>query len=405
MRILVLDTIHGAQEIGAAYEKCGHSVDVVDIYRGTTPDAMQNARTCTYDLVTAPVHTNPALPLLTGTGAPVLTHHEAVRHLLGNDVPHPMVEITGSRGKTTTAHALAHILGGPGVLHTSTGTYAYPDKRTLFRKSIAPASVIPAARCAREIRGWLVAEESLGVTGAGDLAIITSPEDYPFAGGKKSAIAAKIASARAARLLLAAPGVKAEGGQVIHLDELAWCNRDSCTITWNGKQQTISNPLFFLPPYRVPLMLAAAAAALLGISPAPLATFEALPGRMSVSQRRKVTLVDNANSGTNRETTLCAARYARYLAGVPALTLVIGQVEGDGKVCEGFSYQQIAETIAEVRPDRVVLVGRSREDIEAGLNRPAPEIAAISSTLDEARKTALAITPEGSVVLSVKTWR
>ncbi|MDP2797502.1 MAG: coenzyme F430 synthase [Methanoregula sp.] len=404
MRILVLDTIHGAREIGAACASAGHTVDVVDIYRGTTPEAMQNALTCTYDLVTAPVHMDPDHPLLAGNNIPFLTHHEAVCRLLGENVPHPMIEITGSRGKTTTAHALAHILGERGVLHTSTGTYAYPEKSILFRKSIAPASVIPVVKCARQIRGWLVIEESLGVTGAGELAIITSAEDYPFAAGKKNAMDAKLASGRTARCLLVAPGVRAEGRNVIHVEDMAGCNGQSCTITWHGARHTIQNPLFLLPPYRVPLMLAAASAVLFGINPGPLTLFEALPGRMAVSREKNVVIVDNANSGINKETTLCAARYARHLAQLQELTLVIGQVEGDGKVCEGFSPEQIASAIEEVRPSRVIRVGRVPESVKSsGAGQETADI--ICPTLEEGRKTALALTPKGSIVLSVKTWR
>ena len=78
-----------------------------------------------------------------------------------------MIEITGAQGKTTTAHALAHILPGKGVLHTSTGTYAYPTKDLLGKKSITPASGSAAVRYANQMPGWLVAEISLGVTGAG----------------------------------------------------------------------------------------------------------------------------------------------------------------------------------------------------------------------------------------------
>ena len=115
-----------------------------------------------------------------------------------------MIEITGAQGKTTTAHALAHLLTGPGVLHTSTGTYEMPEKRLIFKKSITPASVLDAAQKAVSMRGWLIAEESLGVTGAGDLAIITSPDDYLCAAGKKSALKEKAASAQKSRRLLMA---------------------------------------------------------------------------------------------------------------------------------------------------------------------------------------------------------
>src|SRR5208337_4268320 len=198
MRILVLDTIHGGGDIGTAFARAGDAVDLVDVYRGTTPEAAGRAATGSYDLVVAPVHLDPAHPLLArrSPAGPVITHHEAVCRLLDGRVPRPMIEITGAQGKTTTAHALAHLMPGPGILHTSTGTYAMPGLRLLFKKSITPASGLDAAEKAVSCGGWLVAEESLGVTGAGDLAIITSPLDYRCAAGKKSALAEKVASAQ-----------------------------------------------------------------------------------------------------------------------------------------------------------------------------------------------------------------
>ena len=167
----------------------------------------------TYDLVVAPVHLDPAHPLLAGRSAsePVISHHEAVRQLLLGHVPQPMIEITGAQGKTTTAYALAYLLPGPGVLHTSTGTYTMPGRTPLFKKSITPASVLAAAEKAESLNGWLIAEESLGVTGAGDLTIITSPSDYRFAAGKKSALAEKIASVQKSRRLLHSPRHSAHG--------------------------------------------------------------------------------------------------------------------------------------------------------------------------------------------------
>src|SRR5512145_253725 len=160
MHVLVLDTIHGGKEITAAYTGAGHFVDLVDVYGGTTPEELQKAGHRHYDLVVAPVHLDPDHPLLAHRTTPVITHHQAVRQLLGDQLPRPMVEITGARGKTTTAHALAHILQGRGVLHTSTGTFTYPEKHQLWKKSITPASVIPAARYARQMPGWLIAEIS-----------------------------------------------------------------------------------------------------------------------------------------------------------------------------------------------------------------------------------------------------
>ncbi len=406
MRILVLDTIHGGIEIGEAFASLGHVVDMVDVYRNSTPDTARHAATRHYDLIVAPVHLDPAHPLLNRHGIPIISHHEAVQRLLGNDVPVPMVEITGARGKTTTAHALAHLMPGAGILHTSAGTFAYPDRTLLWKKSITPASVIAAARYTLSIHGWLIAEESLGVTGAGSLAIITSPENYRCAAGKKSALAEKLSSAKHSPHLLVAEGIRTEKRDgITHIEDVTACTGKKCCITIGKNKHTFTNPLLELPGYRTPLALAGAAAVMLGINPAALETFTALPGRMSVLHEKGLVIIDNANSGTNGATTIEAARYARECAGIPDLTLVIGTVAGDGTVCEGFLPDQIADAIRQVQPAHIIHVGKNAEFPDS-----TPELTGINidcecSTLDEAHKRAVEITDEGSIVLAVKTWR
>jgi hypothetical protein len=377
----------------------------VDVYNGTTPGLLSEARTRTYDLVVAPVHLDPDHPLLLHRRVPVITHHEAVRQLLADELPRPMVEITGARGKTTTAHALAHIFLGKGVLHTSTGTYSYPSKTVLWKRSITPASVIPAVRYANQMPGWLIAEESLGVTGAGDLAIITSSEDYSFANGKKCAVKTKIESAARAKRVLVADNIFCDYENAVPLSDLARCEGMVCTVEAEGMKFILKNPLFNLPPYRLPLMLAAAAAMLLHVNPTPLNHFAALPGRMSLSHEGDVIIVDNSNSGTNVTTTLCACRYARHCAGRTDLTLVIGQAEGDGAVCEGFSADQIAYTIEKAIPAKVVWVGNLPEPGSDAERAVTGRIDAVCTTLDEGRAAALTMTRTGLVVLAVKTWR
>lgn len=405
MRVLVLDTIHGGKELGEAYRAAGCPADAVDVYRDTTPGELQKAAHRHYDLVAAPVHLDPDYPLLRSRTVPVITHHEAVRRLLGERLPHPMIEITGARGKTTTAHALAHTLRGSGVLHTSAGTYAYPERALLWKKSITPASVIPAAGAAARMPGWLVCEVSLGVTGAGDLAIITSPDDYAFAGGKKRALQEKAASAARAGKVLVADGVPCSGKNVVRVGDIARCDGMKCTVRYQGITHILANPLFLLPPYRTPLMLAAAAAMLLRVSPAPLENFTALPGRMSQSSAGGILVIDNANSGTNAETTVCAARYARHLARDDDLTLVIGQAERDGAVCEGFPPGEILSAIERVRPARVVWVGRYPGPGTAPSESLKGTVDAVCATLREGRDTAVRLAGKGPVVLSVKTWR
>ena len=404
MRILVLDTIHGGREIGEAFAVAGHAVDMVDVYRGSTPDTTKEAKKKEYDLIVSPVHLDPDHPLIK-KGNTVISHHEAVRLLLGDRVPVLMVEITGSRGKTTTAYALAGLLPGKGVLHTSSGTYSYPGKTLIWKKSITPASVLAAADYAREMNGWLIAEESLGVTGAGNLAIITSDEDYSFASGKKYALAEKLASTRRVKQLLVAKGVVTRHPDVIHVDDVVNGEGMNCSAERDGMKFQLTNPLFILPPYRSALQLAAAAAMILHIDPTPLSTFAALPGRMSVHHVRDLIIIDNANSGTNVATTLCAARYARHCARMNELTLVIGKMEGDGAVCEGFSAEQIKYAISHVHPDSVIWVGEFPEPGSEMYRELGPGIDAICSTLEEGKDIAVRKAKKGSIVLAVKTWR
>ncbi|MDD1704284.1 MAG: coenzyme F430 synthase [Methanoregula sp.] len=416
MQILVLDTIHGGKTIGAALSARGDSVDLVDVYRGwESTVSARDAQEKTYDLIVAPVHLDPDYPHLRffrKRGTKIISHHEAVRMLLGNCLPRPMIEITGARGKTTTAHALASLMNGAGILHTSAGTYRYPERELLARTGITPASILAAAAAAIQCHGWLIAEVSLGVTGAGSLAIITSGEDYPFAAGKKKALATKIASARHARKVLLGEGIELddelfEPRDVVRLDEVARVE-GSTALLGAGRGARFTSPLLELKAYREPLLLAGTAAVMLGCDPKKLSSFTALPGRMAevrVGDSGNILVIDNANSGTNAVTTIEAARYARARSGNEELTLVIGQAEGDGKVCENFPTDQIRLALDAIRPARIVLVGPESYPQDQHSAGWEPLIAARAATLEEGYFAALAKTQSGSVVLAVKTWR
>lgn len=384
MRILVLDTIHGGAELAGALRGAGHQVDEVDVYLGRAGIPIEEALVRTYDLVTAPVHLDPD-HLLLRRHDPVVPHHEMVRRVLDGRLPHPFIEITGARGKTTTAHALASLLPGPGILHTSTGTYRYPERELLWKKSITPASLIPAVREAERIGGWLVAEESLGVAGAGDVAVLTSPEDYPVAAGKKHAIAEKCRLLARARTVVLPPGI--DLAEAINAGEMVSFEGRTCRYAGYGICGSFENQLCTLAGYRTPLALAAATACVLGIDPSPLGRFAALPGRMAARREGNLLIVDNANSGTNMATTTEAARYARELSGNGPLTLVIG--EEARAVCEGFCPEDVRRTVAAVRPSATIYVGEGH---------PA-------ATLDAGLDAAKEITPAGAIVLAVKTWR
>jgi len=407
MDFLVLDTIHGGREIGKALIARGYCVDMVDVYRGNGTNDICFLEGKSYDRIVVPVHLDPDHPILQQfQNIPKISHHQAVRLILGEKLPPLMIEVTGARGKTTTAHAIAHILPGNGILHTSGGTYCYPEHEYLFRRSITPASLISVVNTARERDAWLVAEESLGVTGTGNLAIITSDLDYRCAAGKKSAFTIKMESSDNARSLLVAPGVHSSHPDTVHADEITSIQGKHCDYNYNDIVGSFENPLLELSGYKIPLMIAAAAGCMIGFDPGSLGNFKALPGRLAVTKENGHCVIDNANSGTTRETTIDATSYARRISGEDNLVLVIGQEAR--AVCEGFLPEEISRTIDTIRPCRVVIVGEQyrNEYMASSLTRYL-EVNNITytATLSEGKSFATAIPGKACIVLAVKSWR
>jgi hypothetical protein len=277
------------------------------------------------------------------------------------------------------------------------GTFRYPGKELLWKQSITPASILPAYREALRMKGWLIAEVSLGFTGSGDLGIITSAEDYLFAGGKRHAREEKIRSGLGMPRLLVAPGIDAAGatpaGSLVNVEG------ETCRYQVAGRDEMFKNPLLTLDGYRTPLLLAAAAGCLLGLDPARLASFQPVEGRMNGAWRGDLYFVDNSNSGTNGRTTILASAYARRMAGRGMTTLVIGK-EGDS-VCEGFLAEEVEKTIAAITPDAVILVGEEYDRVEI----PEGVRKSVAGSLREGRDQAIAETSEGCIVLAVKSWR
>lgn len=402
MRILVLDTIHGGKRIADALGKRGHSIDMVDIYRGREGISQGEAELKDYDLVIAPVHLFPGHSLLKAVIAPTVTHHQAVRWILGHDVPHPLVEVTGARGKTTTAHALAYLMDGTGILHTSRGTIEYPSGAVLGQSGITPASVIDAAHLARSRGGWMIAEVSLGFTGAGQLGILTSLDTYRCAGGQRDALEEKLRSGYTLPLVLTPRGTTRNSNR-LPVDEIARVEGDTCRYAWEGIHGEFSNPLLETAAYRDPLALAAAAACILGLDPGRLSTFSPVTGRMALSWKGKTAVVDDSNSGTCALTAMQAIRFARQATGDKSpLTLVIGKEEG--AICEGFLAEDIVDLIRSQSPDRVILVGREYDALIPGSLRQKISFS-ICDTLAEGEALALKEAGSGMVVLAVKTWR
>ena len=122
---------------------------------------------------------------------------------------------------------------------------------------------------------------------------------------------------------------------------------------------------------------------------------------MSVAYIDKRCIVDNANSGTNAQTTSDAAGYARNLTGTDDIVLVVGAEEKN--ICEGFPESAIISTIVANAPRQVILVGAGYDAELISTETGIPVQSA--QTLDQGQALAL-LTPETMpVVLAVKTWR
>ncbi|MDO5844589.1 MAG: coenzyme F430 synthase [Methanocorpusculum sp.] len=376
MRVLVLDTIHGGATLAEALLRRGDDVDAIDVYRGgtLTPEEAVKRK---YDCITAPIHLDPDYSLL-HTETKIVSHHEMTKDLIG-DFSKPIIEITGSRGKTTTAFAVASLFDTKSILHTSRGTFLMPEGKLLFKKSITPASLLFAVKAAETYGAQrIIAEESVGVTGVGELGILTSTDDYKIAAGKKSALEAKLKSLEPCQKVLVPKGISKKPGWET-IDDIISVNGNK--LTYSGG--SFENPLLSIPLYCDVIKTAAAAAVILGISPEKLAGFSAIEGRMNLFEEDGVTVMDNSNSGTTAQGCIEAAKFLRKNSD-KKIILAIGQEFH--AVCEGFSEEEIQKAVYEIAPAKVIRAEKSFDEVR-----------------DEALR--LAKENDGCVLLGVKTWR
>ena len=192
MKILVLDTVHGAAAICEGYLAKGYEVTAVDVYH-ITPDAelgrlaalgvriAPEAPAEHFDIITMPCHCPDAF-MGKATCNRRMFYSESVHDLITDT--RFRIEVTGVKGKTSTCYLLAHILSACGkkvFLHTSRGQGEYRDGKHFISalKSIAPPSLL----CLPEgDYDAMVCEISLGGSGKADIACITNlVEDYGIA--------------------------------------------------------------------------------------------------------------------------------------------------------------------------------------------------------------------------------
>lgn len=219
-KFAVLDLTHGGIPIAKSLAAAGNEVSGIDVYRTVKPETLLELEEkygihCSktplpasgFDLIVAPVHLDPAYPMLLEARAQkkkVLSHHEIVGEILKGDSrlsSIKTIEVTGVKAKTSTASLLADMLSRQFevVLHTSRGLeYWKAGASSLIYKglSITPGSILVAVEKTFEAGfrpDFFIFEISIGGTGTADLGILTTlSPDYGIANNTALASEAKL---------------------------------------------------------------------------------------------------------------------------------------------------------------------------------------------------------------------
>ena len=445
-RILVLDTIHGAEIIAEELKELGKQAEVFSPYHQTFSKALD------YDLVIAPVHLNPNFEVVKQalkSEIPFMSHHKAIKEIaslknLFRDTK--VVEVTGTVGKTAVCELICQLLKSKKVKvlsHTSSVTrFQSAGEEVQFpRIGRAPANVLKVMRIASEKKlkpEIAVFEISLGLTGIGDIGVITSLDaDYRIAGGTKGASTAKIASIqnyayadekedrnrRSAVIVLPNSFAEMPANQKNELKGFntnffgataknhLWLDDTEHKVFFDGLKtvngDSVSGGMkfnfeagFYGDYYRNCLEASFCTVLSLGIPPERVNTgdISAVRGRLKVETRKGRFLIDNSNSGTKLmfldEITEMARQYS------DKMILIVG-VESE-YVCEGVNEEELKEVVANASRDfvEIIIVGAEFKDKIEG------KTVFFSDTLDAALQKAVGDSEEGSVIISnVKTWR
>jgi UDP-N-acetylmuramyl pentapeptide synthase len=380
-RAVVLDLTHGGAVIARKLTEITASVTGIDVYKTLVPEDLEALEhegirtsqspldTSEFDVLIAPVHLDPCYSMLvdaTKKKIPVISHHAAVGEILrGAFKGSTVIEITGTRAKTSTSILLAEILSRNKkvISHTSRGLEDW-SKRCIIQNgmSITPASILRAVDVAEEAGikpDVFIFEISLGGTGNADIGVITTiVDDYKIANNTRLASEAK------RRIILDA---KQGSTLVINYDALrsfGACRRDVNIISFSDSVNAAANvyyekisskggtiAYFFdgrkgkinlrrtrdydLTSYKTAFVCASAVALAMDIDPGKiecsLREFKGAKGRMIKTALAGRTLIDNSNSGMDIKSAEKALEYAKTEEA--RIVMVLG--EEAKEVCEG----------------------------------------------------------------------
>lgn len=410
-RTAVLDLTHGGPAIAGKLKNIAASVTGIDVYGTLTGEELEvlerdGIRTSQapleaseFDILIAPVHLDPEYPMLVDAAKrnlPIISHHAAVGEILKDALGGTtVIEITGTKAKTSTAILLAEILSKKKkvISHTSRGLEDWEARRIIKNGlSITPASILSAVDVAEEegIKPDIfIFEISLGGTGIADIGVITSiADDYKIANNTRLASEAKrsmildarqgsiIAVNHAAlmsfgacrrdiRMISFSDSVNAAAS--VYYEEM---NRNGGIIAYfidssKGKMILQGTQDYDITAYKTAFVCAAAVALAMDIEPdeieRSMREFKGAQGRMRKTILAGRTLIDNSNSGMDMKSAQKALEYAQVEKG--RMVMVLG--EEAKEVCEGLDPAGVERFIDERLDDlhALVLVGERMEHL------------------------------------------
>ena len=444
VRVAVLDMTHGGALITRKLINIAASVTGIDVYKTLPPEELEALEKegirislvpldiSGFDILIAPVHLDPGYPMLveaTKNNILVISHHVAVGKILRSTLDGSIViEITGTKSKTSTSILLAEILSRNKkvISHTSRGLEDW-NKKSIIQSglSITPASILRAIDVAEEAGikpDVFIFEISLGGTGGADIGVITTiVDDYKVANNTKLA-----SEAKRMMILDAKPG----STLVINHGALRYfgaCRRDVNIISFSdsvnaaanvyfenmdgeggtiayfigkrkGKITVIGTQDYDLLSYKTAFVCASAVALAMDIEPdqieRSLQEFKGAMGRMRKTKLNGRTLIDNSNSGMDIKSAEKALDYAKTDKG--RIVMVLG--EEAKEVCEGLDpagvRRFIEKHIDEI--DSFVLVGeRMKPLVSKNINKIY-----YAEDLSKGIEFALHLTQEKDIIIS-----
>ncbi len=442
-KVAVLDLTHGGTVLAKKLKKIASSVAAIDVYKTLSNKQLQDLKNEgiktaltplkaeDFDFIVAPVHLDANYPMLLDAvknNVTIISHHEAAGEILSHyDLKDKtLIEITGTKAKTSTSVLLAEILSREKkvVSHTSRGVEDWSNKK-LIKKGLSttPASILAALDEIEEAGvefEVLISELSLGGTGKADIGVITTiANDYKIANNTKLASDAKrqmiLNAKKNSRLVINNDALRFFGAcrrdvEIISFtDEVnASCNvyyEDSNIAYFLGKKQgriRIKESNYYdINAYKTAFACATAIALSMCIDSSTIERsiqeFKGAEGRMKKTFFEGKVLIDNSNSGMNIENAEKALSFSKSQG--KSTVMLLG--EEAKEVCEGLEPLEVKNFIQKHLSElkALVLVGERMKPLVKGNIHYAED-------LSGGLKLAKELTKEKEIILScVKCFR